>query len=135
MEQISTVCDDTMHALIIEDSVLISMMVEDHLRELGFTSIAITDRESTAIASANRQPPDFIAADDSLIEGSGIDAVREICSERPIPTVFMLGDPEKAPEKDAASHAYVVAKPFLFDTFKEAVDGAFARAKRSGTEG
>ncbi|WP_343611763.1 response regulator [Novosphingobium sp.] len=126
-----TVRDDTMHALIIEDSVLISMMVEDHLRELGFTSIAIADRESTAIASASRQPPDFIAADDSLVEGSGIDAVREICSKRTIPTVFMLGDPEKAPEKHAAPHGYVVAKPFLFDTFKEAVDGAFARVERS----
>lgn len=126
-----TVRDDTMHALIIEDSVLIAMMVEDHLRELGFTSIAIADRESTAIALASRQPPDFIAADDSLVEGSGIDAVREICSERTIPTVFMLGDPEKAPEKHAAPHGYVVAKPFLFDTFKEAVDGAFARVERS----
>ena len=124
-----------MHALIIEDSLLIAMMVEDHLSELGYTSIVVADNQAEAIAMAQAQAPDLIAADDSLIEGSGILAVREICADRIIPTVFMLGDPEKAREKGAPAHATVIAKPFLFDTLKQAVAHAIEQAQQVRAEG
>jgi DNA-binding response OmpR family regulator len=118
-----------MHALIIEDSVLISMMVEDHLSELGYTSFAVADNQADAVAMARSQRPDLITADDGLVEGSGIAAVGEICSDDIIPTVFILGDPQKAQEQNAAAHAFVIAKPFLFDTFKDAVAKAIAQAE------
>ena len=124
-----------MHALIIEDSLLIAMMVEDHLGELGYTSITVADNQAEAVAMAQARTPDLIAADDSLIEGSGILAVREICSDKVIPTIFMLGDPEKAREKDAPSHACVIAKPFLFDTLKEAVAAAIDKAQQVSANG
>jgi len=117
-----------MHALIIEDSVLISMMVEDHLGELGYTSFAVADNQADAIAMAQSQRPDLITADDGLVEGSGIAAVREICADQIIPTVFILGDPQKAQEQNAPPHAFVIAKPFLFDTFQDAVAKAIAQA-------
>jgi two-component system, response regulator PdtaR len=120
-----------MHALIIEDSVLISMMVEDHLSELGYTSFAVADNQADAIAMARSQQPDLITADDGLVEGSGIAAVNEICADRVIPTVFILGDPQKAAEQNAVAHACVIAKPFLFDTFKEAVEQAIEQAARA----
>jgi CheY-like chemotaxis protein len=121
-----------MHALIIEDSLLIAMMVEEHLGELGYTSMAVADNQAEAVAMARAHVPDLIAADDSLIEGSGILAVREICADRVIPTVFMLGDPEKAREKGAPPYASVIAKPFLFDTLKQAVSTAIDRAGQQG---
>ncbi|MDE1918678.1 MAG: response regulator [Sphingomonadales bacterium] len=117
-----------MHALIIEDSILISMMVEDHLGELGYTSFAVADNQADAIAMALEQRPDLITADDGLVEGSGIAAVSEICAEEIIPTVFILGDPQKAQESGAPDHACVIAKPFLFDTFRDAVSNAIEKA-------
>lgn len=113
-----------MHALIIEDSVLISMVVEDHLSALGYTSFAVADNQSEAVALAHEHRPDLIAADDSLVEGSGIAAVREICTNDAIPTVFILGDPQRVEEEDVVPHACVIAKPFLFDAFKDAVKRA-----------
>jgi DNA-binding response OmpR family regulator len=120
-----------MHALIIEDSVLISMMVEDHLGELGYTSFAVADNQADAVAMARNQRPDLITADDGLVEGSGIAAVAEICADDIIPTVFILGDPQKAQEQNAAAHACVIAKPFLFDTFRDAVAKAIAQAQEA----
>ena len=124
-----------MHALIIEDSLLIAMMVEDHLGELGYNSISVADNQADAVAIAQARTPDLIAADDSLITGSGILAVREICSDQVIPTIFMLGDPEKAREKDAPAHACVIAKPFLFDTLRDAVATAIDKAHQVSTHG
>jgi len=124
-----------MHALIIEDSLLIAMMVEDHLGELGYTSFSVADNQAEAVAMARAHAPDLIAADDSLIEGSGILAVREICADRVIPTIFMLGDTEKAREKGAPAYGCVIAKPFLFDTLKDAVAVAIDRAQDVRTAG
>jgi DNA-binding response OmpR family regulator len=115
-----------MHALIIEDSLLISMMVEDHLAELGYTSFDVASGQAEAVAMARAQSPDLITADDGLDQGSGIEAVREICADRVIPTLFILGDPERA--QGASPHACTIAKPFLFDTFKDGVSRAIARA-------
>ena len=121
-----------MHALIIEDSVLISMMVEDHLSELGYTSFAVADNQADAVAMARNQRPDLITADDGLVEGSGIAAVAEISQGGEIiPTVFILGDPQKAQEQNAAAHACVIAKPFLFDTFRDAVAKAITQAEEA----
>lgn len=118
-----------MHALIIEDSVLISMMVEDHLAELGYTSTAVATTQADAVALAQEQVPDLITADDGLDEGSGIEAVREICAGQIIPTLFILGDPYRA--QGAPSHAHVIAKPFLFDTFRDGVARAVEQAREA----
>jgi len=104
------------------------MMVEDHLSDLGYTSFAVADNQADAVAMARSQRPDLITADDGLVEGSGIAAVAEICAQEIIPTVFILGDPHKAQEQNAAAHACVIAKPFLFDTFSDAVAKAIAQA-------
>lgn len=116
-----------MHALIIEDSLLISMMVEDHLAELGYTSTAVATTQAEAVALAMEHTPDLITADDGLDEGSGIEAVREICADKIIPTLFILGDPQRA--EGAPPHAHAIAKPFLFDTFREGVAQAIQQAR------
>lgn len=118
-----------MHALIIEDSLLISMMVEDHLSELGYTSCDVAAGQAEAIAMAKATPPDLITADDGLVEGSGIEAVKVICADKVIPTLFILGDPERS--AGAMDHAYTIAKPFLFDTFKDGVARAIDMARQA----
>lgn len=82
-----------MHALIIEDEALIAMAIEDALRGCGFTSFEFAVSTDEAVAAAARKCPDMITADVELRPGCGIKAVQSICSERPIPVLFITGSP------------------------------------------
>lgn len=82
-----------MHALIIEDETLIAMAIEDALRDCGFTSFDVAVSVDEAITAAARKCPDLITADVELGPGCGITAVQSICSERPIPVLFITGSP------------------------------------------
>jgi len=82
-----------MHALIIEDETLIAMSIEDALRGCGFTSFDIAVSTDEAVAAAARKCPDLITADVELRPGCGITTVQSICSERPIPVLFITGSP------------------------------------------
>ncbi|HEX8533819.1 MAG TPA: response regulator [Allosphingosinicella sp.] len=68
-----------MHALIIEDQFLIAALIEEELRELGYSSFDVVDRELSAVAAAERKCPDLITADERLTDGSGVEAVQKIC--------------------------------------------------------
>lgn len=82
-----------MHALIIEDESLIAMAIEDALRDCGFTSFDFAVSDEEAIAAAARKCPDLITADVQLRPGCGITAVQSICSDRPVPALFITGSP------------------------------------------
>ena len=99
-----------MHALIIEDESLIAQAIEDALRGCGFTSFDIAVSAEEAIKSAARQCPDLITADVQLRPGCGITAVQSICSEQPIPVLFITGSPGEVRIR-MPGHA-LVEKPF-----------------------
>jgi DNA-binding response OmpR family regulator len=80
-----------MHALIIEDEFLIAMDIEDALRRCGFMSFDYAISAVEAVAAAARKCPDLITADVELRPGCGITAVQTICSERPVPVLFITG--------------------------------------------
>lgn len=82
-----------MHALIIEDESLIAMAIEDALRGCGFTSFDLAASAEQAAVAAARNCPDLITADVELRPGCGISAVQSICSEQPIPVLFITGSP------------------------------------------
>lgn len=111
-----------MHALIIEPDVWIVFMIEDVLRELGYTSFAVASSREAAVAAANRRCPDLITADIRLGGSSGVDAVRQICSGNPVPVVFVTATPWEVRDHDAA--AIVVPKPFGHATLKDGVSRA-----------
>ena len=80
-----------MHALIIEDDDLIAMTIEEVLRKCGFTSFHFAVSLDEAVAAARERCPRLITADVELKPGSGIDAVQTICSDNPIPVIFITG--------------------------------------------
>ena len=84
-----------MHALIIEDETLIAMAIEDALRGCGFTSFDLAASAEEAVTAAARMCPDLITADVELRPGCGITAVQSICSEGPIPVLFITGSPSE----------------------------------------
>lgn len=99
-----------MHALIIEDESLIAMAIVDALRSCGFTSFDIAVSAEEAITAAARRCPDLITADVELKRGCGITTVQSICSERPIPVLFITGSPGEVRIR-MPGHA-LVEKPF-----------------------
>ena len=108
-----------MHALVIEVQPLIAMMLEEELRQLGFTSFDTAATQAEAIAAAKHRRPDLITASVRLTEGCGIEAVRIICAQEPIPTVYTISNPEEAEESIRGS--IVIAKPVARDELREAV--------------
>ena len=117
-----------MHALIIEQDSWIILMIEDVLSELGYTSFTIAASLEAAIAAASRRCPDLITSDVRLGSGSGVEAVRQICSERPIPVVFVTATPWEV--RHAMAKAVVVPKPFGYAALKDGVTRATAALAR-----
>ena len=99
-----------MHALIIEDESMIALAIEDSLRDCGFTSFEFAVSMKEAVAAAARRCPDLITADVKLAPGCGIDAVQSICSELPIPVLFITGSPAEVRMR-MPLHA-LIQKPF-----------------------
>lgn len=114
-----------MHALIIEDDPLTGWLLEEELRELGFTSIDLVAREDDAVRAAATRKPDLITSDGTLAAGNGIGAVTRILERCPVPFIFITGDPE--PPLQIWSDAVVVEKPFTGGTLTNAIAQAFAQ--------
>ena len=109
-----------MHALIIEDESLIAMAIEDALRGCGFNSFDIAVSAEEAVKLATRTCPDLITADVELRPGCGVTAVQSICSEQPIPVLFVTGSPGKV-RLSMPGHT-LVEKPFSADHIIDATN-------------
>ncbi|HEX8644738.1 MAG TPA: response regulator [Allosphingosinicella sp.] len=108
-----------MHALIIEDESLIAIAIEDALRDCGFTSFAFAVSAEEAVTAAAGKCPDLITADVELRPGCGITAVQAICSEQPVPVLFITGSPAQVRMRMPA-HT-LVEKPFSADCIMQAI--------------
>lgn len=95
------------------------MLIEDELRDLGYNSVVIVATESEAIASATERCPDLITADQRLSSGSGVAAIRAICSDRRIPFVFITSYRNEV--REAFPQAVVLGKPFWPPTLEDAI--------------
>ena len=108
-----------MPALIIEDESLIAMAIEEALRGCGFSTFDLAVSAEEAVAAAARTCPDLITADVQLRPGCGITAVQSICSEQPIPVLFITGSPGEVRIR-MPGHA-LIEKPFEEDHIMEAI--------------
>ena len=113
-----------MHALIIEQEMWIIFMIEDVLRELGYSSFTHASSHESAVGAARTHRPDLITADIHLGGGSGVDAVIEICAASPTPVVFVTATPWEA--RASISDAVIVAKPFGEQDLREGVARAMS---------
>lgn len=111
-----------MHALIIEDEFLTAQLIEDRLRDLGFTSFALAMDEEEAVVEASTRCPDLITADVRLASGCGIDAVQRICDEKPIPVLYITGTAMVV--RDRCPSAVVIQKPFGMADLRKGVGEA-----------
>ena len=100
-----------MRALIIEPQVFASFMIEDALRDAGYTSIDVAMTEEEAVECAKASPPDLVTAAVELKPGSGINAVRKI---REIHNSAVLFITKRVSDvKRLAPDLTVIGKPFV----------------------
>ena len=111
-----------MRALIIEPQIFTSFMIEDALRDAGFTAIATTEEE--AVASAEAYPPDLVTAAVELDRGSGIRAVERIRLKLEVPVLFITQHIRQVKAGDP--RASVVKKPFAAANLPPAIAAARA---------
>jgi CheY-like chemotaxis protein len=72
------------------------MMIEDELRDLGYSSFEIACTEGEALEAAARNAPDLVTSDGLLVGESGPAAVRRIRASLEVPLIFITGDPARA---------------------------------------
>lgn len=116
-----------MHTLIIEDEALVSLMLEQQLRPLGFSSFDYAYGEEEAVALARRRWPDLVVVDLRLGQGDGLSALRRIEEMGNVTAVVATGDPQRLPP---GTPRPVVMKPILDYDLTRAVKRAFASASR-----
>lgn len=98
-----------LHALIIEDEMLIALELESLLQDMGYASVDIADTPQDALACARLRRPDLMTADVRIIGGTGIDAVKAIHEALgPIPWVYVTGNADMLKDEPANR---VVDKP------------------------
>jgi len=111
-----------MHALIIEDDVITAILIEDELRDLGYSSFDMASTEHEAIEAVGRRCPDLVTSDGALLVGSGAGAVRRIRASLQVPVIFITGDPEQA--RNCLPDAPMLEKPFSVSQLITAVEQA-----------
>ncbi len=115
-----------MHALIIEDQLMLASIIESVLRDCGFTSFAVAASQDAAIAAARNRRPDLITADVALESGCGLEAIDAIgTASLSIPVIFITG--AAAQVRDRVPDYPVLKKPFSGETLAYAVAASMAR--------
>ncbi|MBX3445757.1 MAG: response regulator [Parvibaculaceae bacterium] len=111
--------------LIIEDEPIISMDLEQIVRELGHDVMAtVVTRDEAAAAIAKRRPG-LVLADIQLADGSsGIDAVKDIFARFSVPVIFITAYPERLLTGERPEPTFLITKPFLQSTVKAAIGQA-----------
>lgn len=109
--------------LIAEDDLLISLIIERMLQQLGIEIIDTCRTESEVVEQALTSEPDLVLLDIHLQEGNGIEAFAKIRSTSSVPIIVMTGSyPEITDHPSITNH---LIKPFDLNALKESLKVAF----------
>jgi DNA-binding response OmpR family regulator len=114
-----------MRALIVEPHVLTSFMIEDALKDAGFSSVSLATSEEEAVAMAEANPPDLVTVALRLRSGSGISALQQIRCKADPDVVFITR--RVAEVQIEEPDAVIVRKPFLASHLRPAIAEAQCR--------
>jgi CheY-like chemotaxis protein len=113
--------------LVVEDELMIRMLLEDMLSELGYTVAAEAARIEEALEAAKNADFDIAILDVNL-NGQPISPVADALVARGMPFVFATGYGERGlpePYRDRPT----LKKPFQMDGLKQMLQTALDRAK------
>lgn len=112
--------------LIVEDDAIIAMLLGDLLMDLGHHVCGIAGTEAEAIAAAVAHRPGLMIVDVNLGTESGVAAADVICSQSPVPCIFVSGD--DAVLATLAGRGEVMAKPYRLAHIETAIARTFGTA-------
>lgn len=99
------------------------------LAHLGHEVVAVAETGADLVRLCSEQQPDLIITDIVMPEMDGLDALREICSERPFPAILVSAHHDDEHVQRALKEqvlAYLV-KPIKRDDLEPAIALAFQR--------
>jgi two-component system chemotaxis response regulator CheY len=113
-----------MTVLICDDAVFMRTVVGDILKRAGYIVVGEAATGKQAVEKYRELRPDFVTMDIVMPEMSGIDAVREICSEDPEARVLMcsaMGQQSLVVNAIQAGAKEFIVKPFVASRVLDAV--------------
>jgi CheY-like chemotaxis protein len=122
-----------LHALIVEDELLIGLGLQSMLADLGIESFAFAGTARQALEQAQLQCPDLLTVDVGLLDGNGfeaVDAIQAACG--PLPVIYVTGDGAAAKRRPGA---VVLEKPVSQAALGAALSRARAEADRRRRSG
>jgi CheY-like chemotaxis protein len=111
--------------LVIEDEMLIIMMIEDMLTDLGCESIAVASKVGPAISLVNGQIFD-VAMVDLKLDGTESYPIADALTERGVPYFFSTGNC-LASVKDGYRNRDVLTKPFTLEQLSQMLSRSMLR--------
>ena len=99
--------------LVVEDEMLVLIMIEDMLADLGCRSVSSAATVDKALALLNAQPFD-VALLDMNLNGNDSHPVAEALSARGVPFVYSTGNTGQS-SRDGYSARPVLKKPFKYE--------------------
>ncbi len=113
--------------LVVEDELMIRMLLQDMLADLGYTLAGEAGRIEDALTLAKQSEFDVAILDVNL-NGQPISPVVEVLIERGLPFVFATGYGQRGvPENYRTSPT--LQKPFQADALAEAIEAATPNAR------
>lgn len=111
--------------LIIEDEPFIALDLQGRVEEQGHRVLEVARTHREAIEAVRRNRPGIILADIQLADGSsGLEAVNQILESFSVPVIFITAYPERFLTGTPPEPAFLVAKPFRFETLKAVISQA-----------
>jgi len=117
----------TRRVLVVEDDVMIRMLIEDMLGDLGFAVAAEASKVHEALAAVNSTAFDVAILDVNL-SGETTGPVAEALAARGTPFVFATGYGEHG-LPDQFRDRPLLKKPFQIESLKRMLETALAGAK------
>ncbi len=115
--------------LLVEDSLIIALDCEDHLRDLGAVDVRTAPSVARALALIEQREFDFAILDCNLGHETSV-AVAHALIERKVPFAFATGYGEAPKVEGSLKHIGVIRKPYNPATLAAAVVAAGPLAKR-----
>lgn len=115
--------------LIAEDNDLVSLTLEEQLKDLGYDVVGIARTGTEAVSLAQRLQPDLIIMDIRMPEMEGTEAAARIRNQQPIPIIMLTAhyDQESIRRAQAAGALNYLVKPVNANDLPPAINIALAR--------
>lgn len=120
-------CMDSKNVLIVEDEMIIALLIERMVTNLGHTVLDKVTSGEEAVAAALENEPDIILMDIRL-EGEidGVEAIMQIRENKNIPVIYISGNTDDAYQRKVDKTEYIefLSKPISISDLNKSFDRA-----------